>query len=67
MLILKASHSISNDLVKLGNLKMGALVNLSFNVSKALTCFWPHLNATYFFTISLRGATIVLKYFTNLL
>jgi len=37
----EASHSISNVLVKIGSAKMGALVNLSFKVSKALTCSWP--------------------------
>ena len=33
---LKASHSISNVLIKLGSAKMGALVNLSFKVSKVV-------------------------------
>jgi len=64
MSILEASHSISNDLVKFGSVNMGTLVNLSFKVSKTLACSWLYLNTTSFFTISLRGATIVLKSFT---
>ena len=67
MPMLEASHSISKVLVKLGSDKMGALVNLSFNVSKAFACSWPHLNTTSFFTISLKGETIVLNSLTNLL
>jgi len=65
MPMLEASHSISNILVKLGSVKMGALVHLSFKVSKAFACYWLHLNTTSFFTISLRGATIVLKSLKN--
>jgi len=38
MPMLEASHSISNVLVKLGSAKMGALVNLSFKVSKTFSC-----------------------------
>jgi len=60
MFMLEASHSISNVLVKLGSAKMGALVNLSFKVSKAFSCSWPYLNTTSFFTMALGGATMVL-------
>ena len=67
MPILEASHSISSDLVKFGSVKMDVLVNFSFKVSKTFACSCPHLNITSLFTISLRGTTIVLKFFTNLL
>jgi len=36
MPILEASHLISNDLGKLGSVKIGVLVNISFKPSKAL-------------------------------
>ena len=67
MPMLEASHTTSNVLVKLGSAKMGALVHLSFKVSKAFSYSWPHLNTTSFFTMALRGAAMVLKSFTNLL
>ena len=52
-------------LSKSGSVKLGALVNLSYKVSKYFSCSWPHLNTTSFFTISFRGATMVLKSFTK--
>ena len=63
----EVSHYISNVLVNLGRAKMGALVNFSFKMSKAFCCSSPHLKTASFFTMSLRGAAIVPKSFTNLL
>ena len=67
MPMLEALHSISNVLIKLGSAKMGVFVNLSFKVSKVISCCLPYLNITSFFTIKLRGVTMILKSFTNLL
>jgi hypothetical protein len=61
-----ASHSTSKALLKSDKAKTGAEHSLSFNKLKALFCSSFHLNPTDFFTISVKGAAIVLKSFTNL-
>ena len=62
-----ASHSTSKALVKSGKDKTGAEQSLSFNKLKAFSCSSFHLNPIDFLTISVKGAAIVLKSFTNLL
>jgi hypothetical protein len=62
-----ASHSTLKDLIKSGKAKTGAKQSLSFNNLKALSCSSFHLNPTDFFTISVKGAAIVIKSFANLL
>ena len=62
-----ASHSTSKALVKSGKAKKGVEQSLSFNKLKALSCSSFHLNPIDLFTISVKGAAIVPKSFTNLL
>jgi len=48
-------------LEKFTNAKIGALVSFSLSAAKSCSCFSTYLK-TFFLTISLRGATMVLNH-----
>ena len=48
-------------------LKSYTTLNGECCVVNACSCFFPHLNATFFLEISVRGVATVIKSLTNLL
>ena len=65
ILILDASHSISNAFLKSSKAKIVAEHNFSFKKAKVDLCSSLYLNPTDFLIISFKGVTNVLKYFTK--
>ncbi|MFS7991714.1 hypothetical protein Hanom_Chr12g01073871 [Helianthus anomalus] len=61
----EASQYTSKSSVPSGNAKIGALVNLCFNILKAYSCLGPHSNLTALQVSLVKGTAILEKSLIN--